>query len=214
MPASSPGIRSMISALKPRRSHQRRYMRSSISAQSCDSVPPAPAWIATMALRSSYGPENVSSNSRSSSCDSSAAVSRSMSAAVASSSSASASSTRSSRSATCFSRPRHVSTRARIGDEALHHVLRGLLVVPEAGGGGLLLERGCLGFELGMSKTRHDMRDALAERGEAVSKFLHVRRSILSTKSAGLSYRTGGVTRSSLAVVSSCGCCRSRRSLW
>ena len=32
----------MTSRLKPRRSVQRRYMRSSISAQSCDSVPPAP----------------------------------------------------------------------------------------------------------------------------------------------------------------------------
>ncbi len=30
---------------------QRRYMRISISAQSCDSVPPAPGWMVTMALR-------------------------------------------------------------------------------------------------------------------------------------------------------------------
>ena len=27
-----------------------RYMRSSISAQSCDSVPPAPGWMVTMAF--------------------------------------------------------------------------------------------------------------------------------------------------------------------
>ena len=40
----------MTSRLKPRRSAHFRYMRSSISAQSCDSVPPAPGWIVTMAL--------------------------------------------------------------------------------------------------------------------------------------------------------------------
>ena len=34
-----------MSRLKPRRSIQRRYIRRSISAQSCDSVPPAPGWI-------------------------------------------------------------------------------------------------------------------------------------------------------------------------
>ena len=33
-------------------------MRSSISAQSCDSVPPAPGWIATIASRSSCSPDN------------------------------------------------------------------------------------------------------------------------------------------------------------
>ena len=41
-PASSPGDASFISTLKPRRSAQRRYMRRSISAQSWESVPPAP----------------------------------------------------------------------------------------------------------------------------------------------------------------------------
>ena len=35
-------LESTTSRLKPRRSNHRRYMRSSISAQSCDSVPPAP----------------------------------------------------------------------------------------------------------------------------------------------------------------------------
>ena len=41
-------------------------MRSSISAQSCDSVPPAPGWMVTMALRASFSPESsvlVSSSS-------------------------------------------------------------------------------------------------------------------------------------------------------
>ena len=49
MPASSPGCRSSSSSLKPLRSAQRAYMRSSISAQSCDSVPPAPALMLTSA---------------------------------------------------------------------------------------------------------------------------------------------------------------------
>ena len=58
IPASSPSVVSRSSTSKPRRSPQRRYMRSSISAQSCDSVPPAPAWTARMALRLSYSPES------------------------------------------------------------------------------------------------------------------------------------------------------------
>ena len=37
--------------MKPFRSAQRVYMRSSISAQSWESVPPAPAWMATIAPR-------------------------------------------------------------------------------------------------------------------------------------------------------------------
>ena len=54
-PASSPSVASRISVLKRLRSAQRRYMRSSISAQSWLSVPPAPAWTDTIAPRSSYG---------------------------------------------------------------------------------------------------------------------------------------------------------------
>ena len=49
IPASSPGDASFISTSKPRRSAQRRYMRSSISAQSCESVPPAPERTVTTA---------------------------------------------------------------------------------------------------------------------------------------------------------------------
>src|ERR687888_374559 len=39
-PASSPGLASRSSVLKPRRSAQRRYIRSTISVKSCASVPP------------------------------------------------------------------------------------------------------------------------------------------------------------------------------
>ena len=53
-PASSPGEASFISTLKPRRSAQRRYIRSSISAQSWESVPPAPALMVTTASPASY----------------------------------------------------------------------------------------------------------------------------------------------------------------
>ena len=49
----------MTSRLKPRRSDHFRYMRSSISAQSCDSVPPAPGWMVTMALARSCSPPSI-----------------------------------------------------------------------------------------------------------------------------------------------------------
>jgi hypothetical protein len=39
----------MISTLKPRCSAQRKYIRWSICAQSCESVPPAPEWMARTA---------------------------------------------------------------------------------------------------------------------------------------------------------------------
>ena len=68
MPASSPGCRSITSRLKPRRSVQRRYMRSSISAQSCDSVPPAPGWIVTIAFLRSCSPPSIFLVSPASTC--------------------------------------------------------------------------------------------------------------------------------------------------
>src|SRR5256885_2112815 len=42
IPASSPGWKSASSTSQPLRSQYRVYMRKSICAQSCDSVPPAP----------------------------------------------------------------------------------------------------------------------------------------------------------------------------
>jgi hypothetical protein len=56
-------LTSISSVFQPRDSHQRRYMRSSISAQSCASVPPAPAWMSTNALAESILPENMRWNS-------------------------------------------------------------------------------------------------------------------------------------------------------
>src|SRR6266550_1527991 len=44
-PAPSPGVRSNTVARNPLRSAQRRYIRSNISAQSCDSMPPAPDFV-------------------------------------------------------------------------------------------------------------------------------------------------------------------------
>ena len=50
MPASEPGVLSSSSVRQPRFSAKRRYMRISISAKSCASVPPVPAWNEIMAL--------------------------------------------------------------------------------------------------------------------------------------------------------------------
>ena len=44
-----PGLASSTSVPNPRSAAQRRYMRRSISAQSCASVPPVPAWISRIA---------------------------------------------------------------------------------------------------------------------------------------------------------------------
>ena len=64
MPASSPGWKSMTSRLKPRRSDHFRYMRSSISAQSCDSVPPAPGMDGDDRVRCDRARRRASSSSR------------------------------------------------------------------------------------------------------------------------------------------------------
>src|SRR5215218_2901832 len=108
-PASSPGEASTISTAKPRRSAQRRYIRSRISAQSWESVPPAPAWTVTTASPASYSPLNRRASSSSArrrstepSCESSSAAISSSSAAI---------SARSSRSETSDSRPRNISRR-------------------------------------------------------------------------------------------------------
>src|SRR5438309_986289 len=76
IPASSPGWKSPSSTSHPLRSQYRVYMRKSISAQSCDSVPPAPALISTMALRWSCGPPSIlDSSSRCAPCTASAIAS-------------------------------------------------------------------------------------------------------------------------------------------
>ncbi len=58
-----PGLASSSSTSKPRFSAQRISIRSTISAQSCASVPPAPALIVTSASPASYLPENSRSSS-------------------------------------------------------------------------------------------------------------------------------------------------------
>ena len=63
MPATSPACESMTSASKPRDAAHLRYMRSSICAQSCASVPPAPAWMSRKALCESISPRNMRLNS-------------------------------------------------------------------------------------------------------------------------------------------------------
>jgi hypothetical protein len=67
MPASSPlGVLDDLES-KPLRSAQRRYMRASISAQSCESTPPAPEFMVRMASPSSYSPAKSLATSCSSS---------------------------------------------------------------------------------------------------------------------------------------------------
>src|SRR5215203_718371 len=108
-PASSPGEASTISTGKPRRSAQRRYIRSRISAQSWESVPPAPACTVITASPASYSPLNrraSSSSARRRSTEPSCAPS-----SVAISSSSAAISARSPRSATSDSSPRNISSR-------------------------------------------------------------------------------------------------------
>src|SRR5215204_2337289 len=100
MPASSPGLASSSSTLKPRRSAQRISIRSTISAQSWASVPPAPALTVTSASPASYLPVNRrSSSSAASRCSTDTSVSSSSAASSSSSSASSTSPSRSSASA-------------------------------------------------------------------------------------------------------------------
>ena len=62
MPATSPGC-ARRTCVEPRRSQNLRYMRSSIAAQSCASVPPEPAWMSMKQLFGSSGLENMRRNS-------------------------------------------------------------------------------------------------------------------------------------------------------
>ena len=64
IPATSPSLCSRISARKPFLSQYLRYMRISIEAQSCASVPPAPAWMSMKQLFGSSGLENMRRNSQ------------------------------------------------------------------------------------------------------------------------------------------------------
>src|SRR5258708_2777421 len=63
-PASSPGEVSMTSVSKPLRSAHLRYMRMSISTQSCASTPPCPTDSVTTALWLANGSVNSRSSSR------------------------------------------------------------------------------------------------------------------------------------------------------
>src|SRR4051794_3423879 len=104
MPASSPGDASSSSTWKPRRSAQRMSMRSSISAQSCESVPPVPAWTETAASPASYGPAKRRSSSSPASLASISLRCSATSSAIDSSSAASSSSASRSSSSRSVSR--------------------------------------------------------------------------------------------------------------
>ena len=88
MPATSPPVRSSTSTAKPFLSQYLMYMRSSIAAQSCASVPPEPAWMSTKQLLGSSGLENMRRNSSAATSLSRRDASRPISSSVASSASA------------------------------------------------------------------------------------------------------------------------------
>src|SRR6266404_3608184 len=88
MPATSPPVRSSTSTAKPFLSQYLMYMRSSIAAQSCASVPPEPAWMSTKQLLGSSGLENMRRNSSAATSVSRRDASRPISSSVASSASA------------------------------------------------------------------------------------------------------------------------------
>ena len=64
IPAPSPSSISARNIFNPWRSHHLEYIRRSISAQSCASVPPAPEWMVKNAFFSSSGPLNIFLSSR------------------------------------------------------------------------------------------------------------------------------------------------------
>ena len=139
MPASSPAVASSSSTLKPRRSAQRIIIRSTISAQSWASVPPAPALTVTSASPASYLPENRRSSSSAARRASTEANASSSSAA--SSSSSSASSTRPSRSSASACSFVNASSLRCVRVCSALDLGGGVGVVPEAGRPHLGLER-------------------------------------------------------------------------
>src|SRR5471032_2083242 len=105
-PAVSPVSASVTSTSQPRDSAQRVYMRESISAQSCDSVPPAPELMVKMQFFLSCGPLRNNFNSSASSSLKNFARSRVSSAstfACDAAGSASPSSSMTRKSSSCFS---------------------------------------------------------------------------------------------------------------
>ena len=89
-PVCSPSVWSRTSVENRCRSAQRRNMRSSISAQSVASVPPAPALIVTSAPRWSYSPEKRRAVRSRSNVTRSVSASRSISASISASSASAA----------------------------------------------------------------------------------------------------------------------------
>ena len=107
-------------------------MRSSISAQSVASVPPAPALIVTSAPRWSYSPEKSSAVRSRSNETRSASASRSISASISASSASAARSISSSRPVARDSRSRQSRELAAQPVGLAKDSLRSSLVVPES----------------------------------------------------------------------------------
>src|SRR6266508_1563367 len=141
-------------------------MRQSISAQSCDSVPPAPGWMVAIASRSSYSPLSNASTSRSSTLAVSSSSPCRTSAAEASSSSSIASSFSVSRSESCRE-SRSTSSRSASTDAIRRMTLRARSGSSQRSGAAdcsrSALSSRCLASR---SKELLCVREALCQRGE------------------------------------------------
>ena len=135
-------------------------MRSSISAQSCDSVPPAPGWMVTMALARSCSPPSIFLiSAASTSCFERRRAPRCRSAATSSPASAHSSST--ARSSIGGSASRAASRSSLEPAAALQDLLRFGLVLPEVGAAMRRFERASSSAIVGASKIAPQIAAAL-----------------------------------------------------
>ena len=192
MPASWPSVTASTSRSRPWRSAQRRYIRSSISAQSWASVPPAPEWISHTASWASWGSVNSDRSSTSSSRADSLARFSPTSASTESSSSSTPS---------CQQGLGVVEATDEVvvgvevvadGGELGLHPAGQLGVVPQVGAGELGLELRATCPQLGDGQIPLGLGEPAPQRGDLVGEVLHGSpTSVLRRRSAGRAVRTG-----------------------
>ena len=185
-------------------------MRSSISAQSCDSVPPAPGWMVTIALLRSCSPPSIFLISAASTFAASSSSPRELGVDVLARRPIRRS-TRGRRSRACSDRDqREVFLEAAA---ALQHLLRFGLVVPEIG-------RRCAGLESGELVAGRAASKIPPEIGGALHEVLVAAHQIVKSDSHGSSVLdvpgrrracSRGRTGSATSVSASARCTRTRR---
>ena len=144
----------------------------SISAQSAASTPPASERIVTSASRASYSPDSRVRTSSSSIARVSSVSSVSVSARAAASDSSSAISRMIARSSMRLRSPSTRATSFCAWRQPRGDPLRALLVVPQVGGGGLLVEVGDLGAQLVEVEHGLDGAERRVELLEGFAEFL------------------------------------------